>query len=167
MSFINIFLFLLLTDSSKLNVIEIRNLYEKASKSSSTNTKLIEMLKDVKEDNPLLLGYKGAAIMMEANHLINPISKLNRFKKGKVLVERAIHLDGNEAELRYVRLAIQTNVPGFLGYSKSIESDKKILIAKLDTMKDKDLRSRVVDYLLMAKICNTEELKKVNLWKNK
>ena len=150
-----------------INVIEIRNLYEIAAENKEASTKLGKMLAMVKDDDALLLGYKGASIMLEANHVFNPITKLNRFNKGKLFIEKAIKMDVANSELRYIRLTIQTNIPGFLGYSKSIEQDKMLLISQLEKLKDRDLRHRIVNYLSIAKICTTEELRKINVWKNK
>lgn len=149
------------------SMVEIRNLYEQAALSKTANLKLIKMLADVNETNALLTGYKGAAIMMEANHLINPISKLNRFSAGKKLIEQAIAKGNNQAELRYIRLTIQTNLPKFLGYNDAIDKDKKILIKSLATEKDTDLKNRIIAYLTTKNICNADELEEINVWKNK
>ncbi|MGF1924269.1 MAG: hypothetical protein ACQUHE_08815 [Bacteroidia bacterium] len=158
---------LLILSSFTINMIEVRNLYEIAAENRMANTKLTNLLASAKSDNPIISGYKGASIMMEANHVFNPLTKLSRFKKGKQLLEAAIKLDQANVELRYIRLTIQTNVPGFLGYSSAIEADKRSIINALDQSKDLDLRKRMVNYLIGAKICSTEELKKVTLWKNK
>ena len=160
-------LLLLFLKINSINIIEIRNLHEIAANDKVANKKLITLLAPVKNDDALLTGYKGAAIMMEANHVFNPITKLSRFKKGKGLIENAIKKDISNLELRYIRLTIQTNVPSFLGYSNAIEADKKIIIQQLSELKDKDLRNRIVNYLYFAKICTNEELKKIDVWKNK
>ncbi len=162
-----VLLFVLIFNSNSLNLVEIRNLYEIAAANKEANTKLIQLLATVKTDNAVLMGYKGAAIMMEANHVFNPITKLSRFKKGKQLIESAIKSDATNPELRYIRLTIQTNVPGFLGYSNAIDADKKMIIHQLSELRDNDLRNRMVNYLSFAKICTTEELRKLNIWKNK
>ncbi|MEJ5995981.1 hypothetical protein WG904_16255 [Pedobacter sp. Du54] len=149
-------LLLLLFKIDSINVIEIRNLYEIAADDKQANKKLIALLMPVKNDDALLTGYKGAAIMMEANHVFNPITKLSRFNKGKQLIENAIRKDGSNVELRYIRLTIQTNIPGFLGYSNAIEADKKLLINKLEGIKDRDLKNRIENYL-----------QRIKIWKNK
>ncbi len=164
---IKTFLLFFFIKMSGVNIIEVRNLYEIAAASKEANKKLINLLTPVTNEDALLTGYKGAAIMMEANHVFNPITKLSRFKRGKQLVENAIKMDGSNLELRYIRLTIQTNVPAFLGYAASISADKNYLIGHFSDLKDKDLRSRVLSYLASAKICTTEELRKINAWKNK
>jgi len=148
-------------------MVEIRNLYEKAAANKAANEKLIQLLDAANENRPLLTGYKGAAIMMQANHAINPLTKLNRFNTGKKLIEKAIAAANSHMELRYVRLTIQTNLPKFLGYHDDIEKDKKLLIKGLGTVKDIDLRNRIVNYLTSKNICNADEIEEIKLWKNK
>lgn len=160
-------LIFLISNFNTPNLIEIRNLYEIAADNKEANTRLIKLLAGIKTDNAVLTGYKGAGVMMEANHVFNPITKLSRFKRGKLILENAIKSDASNAELRYIRLTIQTNVPGFLGYSNAIDADKKMIIHQLSELKDNDLRNRMVNYLSFAKICTTEELRKINVWKNK
>ena len=167
MGVIKIAILLLLLRVEPVNIIEIRNLFELASTDKKANSKLTGLLTTIKHNDALLIGYKGAAIMMEANYVFNPLSKLSKFKTGKKLVENAIKIDQTNVELRYIRLTIQTNVPSFLGYSNAIAQDKNHIINELDKLKDKDLRSRMVAYLLQANICTQDELRKVNLWKNK
>ena len=147
---------LLFFNINTLNMIEIRNLYEIAADSKTANAKLTTLLASTDSNDALLNGYRGAAMMMEANHVFNPITKLSRFKKGKQVIENAIKSDGMNVELRFIRLTIQTNVPSFLGYSSAIEADKKLLLQQLDQIKDKDLRNRITNYL-----------RKINVWKNK
>lgn len=148
-------------------MLTLRDLYAKAASSKQANQKLVELLNNEKENQPLLIGYRGASVMIEANHVFNPITKLSRFKKGKELIEQAIQKDPNNVELKFVRLTIQTNLPSFLGYSSSIVNDKQFVIKSLATTKDVDLRSRIVDYLYTSRICTAEELKKITVWKNK
>lgn len=148
------------------DLIELRNLYEKATKDEKANLKLNNIASNDK-NSAVIIGYKGAGTMILANHVFNPITKLNKFNKGKKLLEQAVKQESNNLELRYLRFTIQTNVPKFLGYSKEINTDKAILINGLEKLSDIDLRNRIVDYLMKSGICNNDELKKVSLWKNK
>lgn len=148
-------------------IIEIRNLYQKGVKDKKANQKLNLLLAKVTENEPVLLGYKGAAIMMQASYAIDPFTKLSKFKKGKNLIEYAIKKEANNTELRYVRLTIQTNIPSFLGYSGEIKNDKDFILEQLPHLKDADLSNRIIKYLSSKNICNDEELKKIDLWKSK
>jgi len=155
----------MVTDS--ITLVEIRNLYEQASNNKAVNLKLNGMLGGVKRDNSVLECYRGAGIMIEANHVFNPLTKLSRFRKGKAIIENAILSDPNGIELRYIRLTIQTNIPRFLGYHEEIKNDKEFIIKKMPIVKDPDLANRMADYLSSSKICTVDELKQIQQWKTK
>ncbi len=67
--------------------------------------------------------YQGAAKAMMADRVSSPFAKYSYFTEGTELLEEAIQADPSNAELRYLRLLIQTNCPSFLGYSENIETD--------------------------------------------
>ncbi|MET3114349.1 hypothetical protein AAKU52_002083 [Pedobacter sp. CG_S7] len=154
-------------DVDKNAIIKIRDLLLKAADSRKANKDLKAVLANYSNSNTLINGYRGAAVMIEAKHMFNPLSRWNKFKQGKELIEDAIKKDGENYELRYLRFAIQTTIPAVLGYSENINTDKKMLINQLEGLNDTDLRKRVIIYLLAAKVCTTEELNKLKLWKNK
>ena len=146
--------------------IKVRNLYERAAIKEDEQLKLSNLLLS-KPESVLLIGYKGANLMISAKYVFNPIRKLSRFNKGKVLIERALEKEPKNLELRYIRFTIQTNLPNFLGYSANVNKDKEFLINKLGTIADLDLKDRIVAYLISSKRCNESELKEVMLWKSK
>ena len=164
--FIFMLTFSLLSAVDEIKLIELRNLYEQAINNEKANLRLANLIHSG-NNSATIIGYKGAGTMILANHVFSPISKLNKFNRGKKLLEQAVKQDPTNLELRYLRLTIQTNVPKFLGYSKEINTDKTILINGLEQLSDKDLKNRIVDYLLKSSICTNDELKKVSLWKNK
>ena len=71
--------------------------------------------------------FLGAMIMKRAGIGGNPLYKLWLFKKGHELLEDAIKGDPNNPEFRFLRLMIQENAPGFLGYNDSEEKDSKFI----------------------------------------
>jgi hypothetical protein len=52
-----------------------------------------------------------------------PATKLHLFKEGKKRLEAAIQREPGNAEYRFLRLIVQENAPGFLGYKSNIETD--------------------------------------------
>ena len=150
---------------NRASLVEIRNLLIQAAESKKANTQLKEALAQYPENNPVINGYRGVSTMIEAKHMFNPMSRWNKFKQGRAMMEEAIESDVNNFELRYLRFAIQTSVPAVLGYSKHIEEDKKLLISQLDKIKDTDLRNRTVKYLRSTKYCTPEELNMLKKWK--
>ena len=104
----------------------IRRHYPQAVKNKDICQKHIQDL----EKNPrsaLQFGYLGAYQTIWANHTFSPFSKLSTFKKGKNNLEKAIKMDGDNTELRWLRLTIQLHAPSFLNYNDDIESDKSFI----------------------------------------
>lgn len=110
---------------------------------------------------PLLLGYKGMSEALMAKHAFNPFSKLYYFNKAKTSLNRAIQLKPQDAELRYLRFAIQTNAPEFLSYTANIEEDKDIIIKNIAAC-DAVIKEDIVTYMLHSKHCTTEEKRKLS-----
>jgi len=98
----------------------------------------------------LLLGYKGAVEMGVGRHHPNVFKKMGYFSDGKENLEKAIEKDPKNIELRFLRLTIQTNLPGFLGYGESKEIDKLFVLENLESAPSKDFRKRVRGFIKKA-----------------
>jgi 1-aminocyclopropane-1-carboxylate deaminase/D-cysteine desulfhydrase-like pyridoxal-dependent ACC family enzyme len=61
--------------------------------------------------------------MKSASLKVTPKDKLEVFKKGKDLLEKAITANKKNTEYRFLRLMIQENAPKILKYSSNINED--------------------------------------------
>lgn len=123
-------------------------MYLKANDHEKTCKEMIALLKPYDEsNNPLFLGYKAGANMIMAKHVINPISKMSWFKKGKKMLEAAIKADMKDVELRCLRFGIQSNVPDFLNYKDNINQDKKFILKSYSHVKDPTLKKNIISYM--------------------
>ncbi|WGQ10868.1 hypothetical protein QG516_04270 [Pedobacter gandavensis] len=143
---------------------EIKQLFQASAKSKSAANQLLKLLADVTESSsPLLISYKGAAEMMQAKYAWSPVAKVKRFNTGKRLIETAVKKAPDHLEIRFLRFAIQTNLPAFLNYNDEIQNDKKFVLTHLKTTKDKTLKQNIVKYLSTSKYCTAEEKKALDL----
>lgn len=127
---------------------EVRELFFKSQVEEKDCLKLIDILTPYNEkNNPLFLGYKGSANIIMAKHVSNPFTKLSNFRKGRNMLEKAIAADKKNSELIFLRFAIQTNIPTFLGYHNEIQEDKKHLQNVLPHLKDKALKEHISGYM--------------------
>lgn len=108
------------------------------------------MKADVSHDNTLL-GYKGAVWMAKARHAANPMHKLSYFNEGKGWLEAALANEPDNVELRFLRLTIQVNVPGILGYSDKKKSDLAFVESRIPTLKIPELRTRMTNFIAKAR----------------
>lgn len=150
---------------SDVEVATLRKLYYEAAENKTAVKKLSALLAKVDENSDaILIGYRGATEMMEAKYAFNPVTKLSRFNKGKTYLEKAIKKEPKQVELRFIRFSIQTNLPSFLGYNDHIKSDKNLLFNAVPSLTDKQLKNNIIDYLIISKHCNQEEIKKLKVW---
>ncbi|MEO6837502.1 MAG: hypothetical protein ABI261_02575 [Ginsengibacter sp.] len=137
---------------------EVRSLYKEAVKSEDSCKELVKISSGFNEEkNPLMLGYKGSATMLMAKHVFNPFTKMSYFKKGKQMLEKAIEVDENNLELRFLRFNAQTNMPSFLGYNNSIENDKKFLLNGFSQITEVNLKDFVLEGLKNSKYLTADE----------
>ena len=141
---------------------EVRDLYKKAANQETACKDLIALLEPYTEKNNIVLaGYKACATMMMANYVFFPINKLQKFSEGKELLEKSISQDPYNIEVRFLRFTVQTSSPSFLGYNKSIESDKVFLINSLSKMNSSDLKKMIISFLSESSYVNSNEKKQI------
>jgi len=155
-SFFFIVLFVLNQDLKKM-----RSFFSELNSSEHA----VEQLKKIslnsnQVSSSLKMAYYAAAEMTSAQYKISPVSKINAFNSGKKLLEKVILVDSLNAEIRYIRFTIQTNAPGFLGYNKSIHTDKSFLLRNLPALNqtDPELYANIYAYLQSyGKLSNLEK----------
>lgn len=84
------------------------------------------------DNRALTLAYKGAATAMYAGVASSVADKLSYFRAGRKLLESAVQKDPDQAEIRFLRLAVQVKAPGILGYSGDIRTDADFIIRALE-----------------------------------
>ncbi|RSC95708.1 hypothetical protein [Tenacibaculum singaporense] len=83
--------------------------------------------------------------MKQAKYKTMPWSKLKVFNTNKNKLEELILKNPNNVHLRYIRLVIQENTPGILGYTSSIKKDKQFL---KEVLQKKDSVSYLHTYII-------------------
>ena len=100
--------------------------------------------------------FEGALLMKKAALVKGPSKKLGLFKQGHKKLEAAIAADEDNGEYRFLRLMIQENAPGILGYKNDLDKDSAYLrqsFKKLPT----DVQQAITDYSKTSKALRTED----------
>lgn len=161
-----LFLLSFTVSAQKPPLDEIRGLYQKAESSKAAAKELEELLEPFDENAPVLLAYKASSMMFMAKHVLNPFKKMRYFKKGKELLERAVDADKGALEIRFLRFAVQSTAPAFLGYKDHLEKDKAILLNELPEIKDRNLKTLVLPFLLNSDHLTETEKKQLSRTKS-
>jgi hypothetical protein len=121
LSLITAFLFFFQNDLDAL-----RYSYAKSNSSAANTAAFINVAEKQTGSDPVTLGYKAAAKIMEAK-----IAKQNRkqlVKTGATNLESIIKANPNNIELRVIRLSVQENIPKIVGYRGSLKDDKAFIL---------------------------------------
>jgi hypothetical protein len=128
---------------------EVRDAFYSVSEEKAESERLLKAILAAGNEEPnVLLAYKGMFHMLQAREVFNPYSKWASFRKGRILLDRAIDRDADNAEIRLLRLSAQMNAPSFLGYNNNMEADKRVILNALNSIKDKDLKQRITSFMM-------------------
>lgn len=129
----------------------VRQDYRKASESEEATKKLFESLTEVgKNDEVVLVAYKGAVTTMMAEYAEGIKNKKSFFKEGRDLLEYAIETKPENVEIRCIRLSVQENVPKITGYHKNKEDDKAFILDNYASIEDAGAKEFVKGYALTS-----------------
>lgn len=118
-----LFVTLMLSSQNKNDIELIRKSFQEIKNEDDIDSILAFRTKGPEgSEMNIIRAYQGAAQCMMANYVFSSISKLKNFNQGKTLLEESIEED-KSVENVYLRLLIQLNVPGILGYYKNIDGD--------------------------------------------
>ncbi len=129
-------------NANGMELEKIRINYEKAASDKKICQAMISKLST--NTDALHVAYLGAFQAIWAKHIINPISKISTFKKGKKNIEAAVKSKPDDLEIRFVRLSVQLNCPSFLGYSSNINEDKKIVQSNIQNIQSVVLKRMIL-----------------------
>ncbi len=115
------------SDCDKLD--DIRHDYHQVNSEMSLNTFLENY-----QDDPCAqsIPYIASVIMQQAEYAKWPHKKLEYFNEGKKMLEGYIAAHPNNIEAHYVRLLVQSSVPGILGYKKEMGNDKVLILTEIE-----------------------------------
>jgi hypothetical protein len=103
------------------------------------------------------VAFEGALTMKKAALIKGAGKKLNLFKAGHKKLEAALNKDAENAEYHFLRLIIQENAPGVLGYKNDLEKDSTIVVTQFKTLPPA-VQQAVTDYSKKSKVIKPADL---------
>ena len=95
--------------------------------------------------------FEGALTMKKAGLGGAPGQKLKLFKTGHKELEAAIKKEPCNVEFRFLRLLIQENAPGILGYKDNLTEDSEMIKKSYKTLPE-EVQQAIEDYSKKSKI---------------
>ena len=105
----------------------LRRHYEQAATDKQAGEKFYELLRGYAGQDALVLGYKAASEAIKARDA-SMFDKLTYVQQAARTFGQAVALDGDNAEIRFLRFSVESNLPAFLGLSKHVEEDRVFLL---------------------------------------
>ncbi|NCP44843.1 MAG: hypothetical protein GW818_00010 [Flavobacteriales bacterium] len=131
--------------SFKLN--EIRIGFYDAVQDSKKAEILIKKINSIEPKSALITVYNGATCAIMAKEKWSPFSAIKLLKKSNVEMNKAVKASPENLEIRFIRFAVQKNIPSYLGFSNNIEEDKKYIIKHIDSFYNPTLNKEMRDYI--------------------
>lgn len=120
-------------NDNKLNTI--RDLYLKAGENINYRQLFCDYFTRHPPKSAVEQAYYAMSILMSSEIKKGKINQFRTFNEGKYKLDSIISIHRNQGEIRYLRFAVQENVPVFLNYDNR-EEDKKIIIQDLTSLQN-------------------------------
>lgn len=142
---------------------QLRHAFAAAVGSEAAAAELCASLEAKKEKSALEWGYLGGGKALAAKFAVNPFTKLRLVTEANRCFDRALSLAPQHTEVHYLRLAMQSQLPSFLGQSDAVDEDKRFLIGSLGSTcrEDAVLCNQVTSLLTEHVSCSPSEKEKI------
>lgn len=118
------------TEANPYSLPHLRRQYQQAATDKQAGEKFHKLMAAYDKQDAVVLAYKAAAEAIRARDA-SMFNKLTYVQQASKLFDQAVKLDDDNAEVRFLRLSVESNLPGFLGLSAHVEEDRQFLVNTL------------------------------------
>jgi hypothetical protein len=141
---------------------DIRTEFNAVVKNPDDSRNFYDYLKNFDNPPSTVKAYQAVSEALLAQVVWNPFNKLSQVMKYDKQMESVVSEDPDNVEIRFLRLAIEYNLPSFLGMSTHIEEDTQVIIQNISSISsmqlDKSFGRYIFNFLAQAKLCSDEEI---------
>ena len=141
---------------------EVRKVFHSAVMEEGKSRDFHNFFKGEDKLEPIFLAYKATSEAMLARVVWNPFTKLSQVMKYADMMEEAVAEDMMNIEIRFLRLAIEYNLPKFLGMSKHLEEDRDWIVDNLSSVSTMDIDPSFSHYIIYflndTGLCTTDQM---------
>ncbi len=144
------------------DISEVRESYREAASSEDMAKQLHKDLSGItKEEDKVLLAYKGAVTTLLANYANTIKEKKAYFKEGVGYLEYAVEKSPKNIEIRFIRLSVKENAPKITGYKKNLDQDKGFILEHLSKVENSEVKKYIKGYISESKVFTESEKQSV------
>ncbi|WP_424962281.1 hypothetical protein [Ekhidna sp.] len=93
-----------------------------------------DFVSEIENPSPTVQAYQAVSEALLAQVVWNPFNKLKQVIKYNDQMKEVIEMDSHNVEIRFLRLAIEYNLPSFLGMSIHMEEDVRKIVSNLSNI---------------------------------
>ena len=120
----------LVSDATPYAVTNLRRQYQLAAADKQAGEKFYQLMAAYTQQDAVVLAYKAAAEAIRARDA-SMFNKLTYVQSASRQFDQAVKLDTDNAEIRFLRLSVESNLPAFLGLSGHVDEDRQFLVKTL------------------------------------
>jgi len=132
----------------ELSLNEVREAYQAAVENAGLANRLWKRIRRFRQEEGIYIAYKASTRILLANFSWAPLTKLAYVKEAMALFRKAIKLDPENPEIRFLRYSIQHSLPAYLNESGDMRADKTLIIRKWTDYADFDLQREDLNKML-------------------
>lgn len=121
-----------------------------------------DYLKEAVDVEPTILAYKAVSEAMLAQVLWNPLAKFSQVLKYDKQMEELVAQNSENIEIRFLRLAIEFNLPAFLGMSEHLNEDISAIVENKQSVAsmqiDPSYERYIFGFLETTGLCSKDQL---------
>lgn len=112
-----------------------RKEFKKAAFNDKVNNEVYQVLVSSKVQDPLTQAYVAYFTALKARHVTSPYEKITYVRSFDKAIKKAVALAPDNFEIRFLRFSVQDKLPSYLGFSKELVVDKKIILQQIQSHK--------------------------------
>lgn len=143
------------------SLADVRKEFHKAVLDPKQSRSFHHFMRDYENPPSTIQAYAAVSEAMLAQVIWNPFTKLSQVIKYDKQMEIIVKEDPENIEIRFLRLAIEYNLPAFLGMSDHIAEDMGVIKSGIKASNidlDSYYREYIFYFLQQTNLCSNEEL---------
>lgn len=160
-----IIFFLLAAVSTAQSLSEVRSEFHSVVLSPDDSEEFHEFMTGIEQPSTTIQAYQAVSEALLAQVLWNPFKKLSQVVKYDKQMTAIVESDPHNVEIRFLRLAIEYNLPSFLGMSTHLEEDADKIVNNLSSVSSMQVNpvfgKYIFHFLKETDLCTDSELQRM------
>ena len=155
-------LFIVLGYGQETELESVRKAFHKAVIDEAESENFHSMFSEIEGSSPTIAAYRAVSEALLGRTQWNPFSKLTQVHKYQKAIAEAVSLEPDNVEIRFLRLAIEYNLPPFLGMSDHVQEDLEVILDNMDSVSSLNVDpgyGRYIFYFIEStELCSSDQI---------